>query len=178
VIGVGKVGWPVVRSLLGAGARVVAFDPDTIAARRAGAAGAELADSAGKLLGLQLDVLCPCAIGGLIDDDIARRLRCRVLCGCANNQLAADATARVLAERGILYVPDFLANCGGLIHADAERRGAGPDEVNLRVADAKQRLRAVLLGARQTRRIPEVVAEEHAWARIEAARTERVPIPG
>ena len=177
VIGVGKVGWPIVRSLLSAGARVVAFDPDTTAARRARAVGAELAESAGQLLELELDVLSPCAVGGLIDEDVARQLRCRIVCGCANNQLATDETARVLAERGILYVPDFLANCGGLIHADAERRGAGPDEVKLRVADAKQRLRAVLLEARQTRQIPEIVAEEHAWARIEASRTPRAPIP-
>jgi len=177
VIGVGKVGWPLVRSLLSAGARVVAFDPDMTAAEHARAEGAELAESAGQLLGLELDVLSPCAVGGLIDEDVARKLRCRILCGCANNQLATDETACVLAERGILYVPDFLANCGGLIHADAERRAAGPDEVKLRVADAKQRLRAVLLEARRTRRIPEIVAEQHAWARIEASRTPRAPIP-
>jgi glutamate dehydrogenase/leucine dehydrogenase len=177
VIGVGKVGWPIVRSLLDAGARVIAFDPDTTASQRARAVGAELAESAGQLLGLELDVLSPCAVGGLIDDEVARQLRCRIVCGCANNQLATDETACVLAERGILYVPDFLANCGGLIHADAERRGAGPDEVTLRVADAKQRLRAVLLEARQTRQIPEIVAEEHAWARIEASRAPRAPIP-
>ena len=160
VIGVGKVGWPIVRSLLSAGARVIAFDPDTTASQRARAVGAELAESAEQLLGLELDVLSPCAVGGLIDDEVARQLRCRIVCGCANNQLATDETARVLAERGILYVPDFLANCGGLIHADAERRGAGPDEVKLRVADAKQRLRAVLLEARQAGRIPEIVAED------------------
>ena len=177
VIGVGKVGWPLVRSLLSAGAKVVAFDPDATAAEHARAEGAELAESAGQLFGLELDVLSPCAVGGLIDEDVARKLRCRILCGCANNQLATDETARVLAETGILYVPDFLANCGGLIHADAERRGAGPEEVKLRVAEAKQRLRAVLLEARRTRRIPEIVAEEHAWARIEASRTPRAPIP-
>jgi glutamate dehydrogenase/leucine dehydrogenase len=177
VIGVGKVGGPVVRSLLSAGARVVAFDPDTTAAHRARAAGAELADSAGQLLGLELDVLSPCAVGGLIDGDVASRLRCRIVCGCANNQLASDDAARLLAERGILYVPDFLANCGGLIHADAERRGANPNEVKLRVADARQRLQAILLEARKTRRVPEIVAEEHAWARIRASRTSRAPIP-
>jgi len=176
VIGVGKVGLPLVRTLLSAGARVVAFDTDPAGAQRARAAGAELAESTAQLLGLELDVLSPCAVGGLIDDDVARRLRCRIVCGCANNQLATDETARVLAKRGILYVPDFLANCGGLIHADAERRSAGPDEVKLRVADAKQRLRAVLLEARQTRRIPEIVAEEHAWARIEASRTQKTLI--
>jgi len=178
VIGVGKVGWPIVRSLLGAGARVVAFDPDTTAAQRARALGAELATSVPQLFGVELDVLSPCAVGGLIDEDVARQLRCGIVCGCANNQLATDEAARVLAERGILYVPDFLANCGGLIHADAELRGAGPDEVKFRVADAKERLRAVLLEARQTRRIPEIVAEEHAWARIDASRISRAPIPG
>jgi len=177
VIGVGKVGSAIVRSLLRAGARVIAFDPDTTAAQWARAVGVDLAESTEQLLRFELDVLCPCAVGGLIDEGLARQLRCRIVCGCANNQLATDDTARVLADRGILYVPDFLANCGGLIHADAERRGAGPDEVRLRVADAKRRLRAVLIEARQTRRIPEIVAEEHAWARIEASRNRRAPIP-
>ena len=64
--------------------------------------GAGLAESAGQLLELQLDVLSPCAVGGLIDEDVARELRCRIVCGCANNQLATDETARVLDERGIL----------------------------------------------------------------------------
>jgi glutamate dehydrogenase/leucine dehydrogenase len=80
VIGVGKVGRPLVRSLLSAGARVVVFDPDATAAQRARAVGAELAQSAGQLFGRKLDVLSPCAVGGLLDEDLARQLRCRISC--------------------------------------------------------------------------------------------------
>jgi glutamate dehydrogenase/leucine dehydrogenase len=68
-------------------------------------------------------------------------------------------------------VPDFLANCGGLIHVDAERRGeTDPDCVERALAEAQARTRAVLVEARADGRPPSVVAEEHAWARIAQAR--------
>ena len=56
----------------------------------------------------------------MIDDAIARSLDCRVIAGAANNPLTSRAVARTLHERGIVYVPDFLANCGGLIHVASE----------------------------------------------------------
>ena len=71
----------------------------------------------------ELDVLAPCAAGGLIDDALARALDCRVVAGAANNPLTDRGVARILMERDILYVPDFLANCGGLIHVSMEWYG-------------------------------------------------------
>ena len=63
--------------------------------------------------------------GGLIDEALARSIDCRVVAGAANNPLTSPAVARVLSQRGILYVPDFLANCGGLIHVALEWYGRG-----------------------------------------------------
>ena len=81
----------------------------------------EAAPSAEAVLAPELDVLAPCAAGGMIDDAMARSIDCRVVAGAANNPLAGRRRGRPpLAERGILYVPDFLANCGGLIHVAAE----------------------------------------------------------
>ena len=71
----------------------------------------------------QCDVLAPCALGGAIDAANAPRLRCEIVCGCANNQLADEGLAEALAERGILYAPDFIVNAGGLIHVYREIRG-------------------------------------------------------
>ena len=171
VIGLGKVGGPLARWLVAEGARVVGFDPVQTTARAAQAAGVELVDSAQAVLGRDLDVLAPCAIGGMIDAEVAARLRCAIVCGSANNPLTDEQTERVLAAREILYVPDFIANCGGLIHVDAERRGdADPARLERALNDAAVRAREVLVEARDRGRLPGQVAEEHAWARIRRAR--------
>jgi leucine dehydrogenase len=120
------------------------------------------------LLDRELDVLAPCAMGGLVDVERAETLRCRIVCGAANNPLSGHAAAERLAERGILYVPDFLANCGGLLHVDAERRGASAHEVEQALAEARQRTLAVLAEARASGCPPVEVAERHAWDRIAA----------
>ena len=78
----------------------------------------------------------------------------------------------MLAGREILYVPDFLANCGGLIHVHAERQAdPDPDHLKRALANAQARTREVLHEARATGRLPSAVAEEHAWARIRQARS-------
>jgi glutamate dehydrogenase/leucine dehydrogenase len=172
VIGLGKVGGPLARWLVEAGAQVVAYEP--VAAVAAGSApGVELVASAEEVFARELDVLAPCAIGGMIDESVAAALRCRIVCGAANNALSGEEAAAVLARRGILAVPDFLANCGGLIHVDGERHGdADPARLERALAEAQVRTRDVLLEARAEGRVPSVVAEEHAWARIERARTQ------
>ncbi len=83
-------------------------------------------------MAMELDVLAPCAAGGLIDEAIARSLQAHVVAGAANNPLTGREVARTLMARGTLYVPDFLANCGGLIHVAREWCGdRGPSEQDL-----------------------------------------------
>ena len=67
----------------------------------------------------------PCALGGAINSDSIGRLRCEIVCGSANNVLAADSFAAALTERDILYAPDFIANAGGLINVYGELRELG-----------------------------------------------------
>ncbi len=81
--------------------------------------GANWVDPA-EAIGAECDVLAPCALGGTIDEPALERLRCGVVCGSANNTLADERLADDLAERGILYAPDFIANAGGLINVYAE----------------------------------------------------------
>ena len=70
-------------------------------------------------------MLAPCALGGVLDDDTVPALRCRAIAGAANNQLAADAIAEQLADRGILWAPDFVANAGGIINISVELEPEG-----------------------------------------------------
>lgn len=169
VIGLGKVGAHLAGLLIEAGATVVGYDPSA-AALGGCRDGVVPAASAEAVLAADLEVVAPCALGGLIDAEGAERLRCRVVCGAANNPLAGPDTAAALARRGILYVPDFLANCGGLIHADTERLGAGGGErLELALAEAERRTREVLVEALETSELPTTIAEERAWSRIRAA---------
>lgn len=162
VIGVGKVGAALARLLSQAGAQLVLADAD---AARAKSLGAELdapAMTPGQLLREPLDVLAPCATGEMIDARLAAELPCRVVAGAANNPLVDDRSAAVLHERGVLYVPDFLANCGGMVSIAAEYRGEGAAFVEERIGAAADRLRAVLDEAGRDERMPLAVAREHA----------------
>ena len=79
------------------------------------------------ILELECDVLAPCGPPAVISTGLVERLRCRVVCGAANNPLENAAIARLLDARGILFVPDYVANAGGLIHLAVAREGRGPD---------------------------------------------------
>ena len=77
-----------------------------------------------KILDLEMDIYSPCALGASINDDSIPRLKCAIVAGAANNQLADEKKhARMLAEREIIYAPDFLINSGGLINVAAEYEG-------------------------------------------------------
>jgi glutamate dehydrogenase/leucine dehydrogenase len=186
VVGLGKVGSPLAAKLADAGARVIGCDLDDDRCQCLSADyGIEVAPSAEAILAMELDVLAPCAAGGLIDDALARSIDCRVVAGAANNPLADRAVARTLMEREIVYVPDFLANCGGLIHVSlewerrslrtghgpvlAQQRAEGGSEEDL-IAGAMERLDAALEVAEADGVTPIEVAERQALERVEAAR--------
>jgi valine dehydrogenase (NAD+) len=172
IVGLGKVGSALAGKLARAGAQVIGCDLDAGCAQRvAGEHGIELAPSAEAILASELDVLAPCAAGGLIDEALARSMDCRVVAGAANNPLTDRVVARTLMERDIVYVPDFLANCGGLIHVSLEWYGTeGGSETDL-IAGAMERLDAALETAEAEGVPPIQVAERQALERVEAART-------
>ena len=76
--------------------------------------------STDELLGHELDIYSPNALGHALTPDVVERLRCVAVCGAANNQLFAPEVAQMLADRGILYAPDYLVNCGGVVQAAEE----------------------------------------------------------
>jgi valine dehydrogenase (NAD+) len=171
VVGLGKVGSVLAAKLSAGGAQILAYDLDPLCGERFRAEfGGRLAGSAEEVMAAPLDVLAPCAAGGMIDERIARSLDCRVVAGAANNPLDTRATARILNERDILFVPDFLANCGGLIHVSLEWYGEhGPSETEL-IAGAMDRLDLAIETAQVEGSPPIEVAERQALERIAAAR--------
>ncbi|MFE2108169.1 Glu/Leu/Phe/Val dehydrogenase dimerization domain-containing protein [Kitasatospora sp. NPDC059463] len=128
VAGVGKVGHYLVGHLVADGATVVVTDVSEAAVNRVRAAHPEVevvADTA-ALLQAKLDVYAPCALGGALTDDSVAALGEHgtvVVCGAANNQLAHPGVEKDLADRGILYAPDYLVNSGGVIQVADEIDG-------------------------------------------------------
>ncbi|MDA0352728.1 MAG: valine dehydrogenase [Chloroflexi bacterium] len=124
VLGIGKVGARVARIVAERGARVTLADirANDVAALAAELS-AEVVDPAAAMT-TECDVFSPNALGGLLNPNTIPLLRCRVVCGGANNQLASDPSdARFLAARNIVYAPDYVVNSGGLISAAVERDG-------------------------------------------------------
>jgi len=125
VAGVGKVGHYLVEHLLEDGATVVVTDVNQAALDRVRTAhpGIEVAADAAALIRADLDVYAPCALGGALDDATVAALTASVVCGAANNQLAHPGVEKDLADRGVLYAPDYLVNAGGVIQVADEIEG-------------------------------------------------------
>ncbi len=150
VLGVGKVGGALVELLVAEGAEVLVADVDDGRVRSALGAGAAAAVPADSWVGTPVDVLSPCALGGDLTAERAGSLRAGVVVGGANNQLASPEVADLLHTAGVLYVPDFLANAGGIINIAEERRGYDPASAARAVDRIGETTHAVLaLAARQ-----------------------------
>ncbi|QYX55776.1 amino acid dehydrogenase [Roseovarius sp. SCSIO 43702] len=120
VQGLGHVGWHLCRLLHETGARLTVAD--TVPAR-VEEARAEFAAEAGDTATIHAapaDIFAPCAIGGILNATTIPEIRARLVAGAANNQLAAPGDADALHARGILYLPDYVANGGGIINVAAE----------------------------------------------------------
>jgi valine dehydrogenase (NAD+) len=125
VEGVGKVGHRLVDHLLDDGAHVVICDVDerAVARVRERHPGVDVVAGAAALVAADIDVLAPCALGGTLDDATVAQLKAKIVCGGANNQLAHPGVDKQLAERGILYAPDYVVNSGGVIQGADEIEG-------------------------------------------------------
>jgi leucine dehydrogenase len=114
--GLGNVGFHLAGYLKDEGAKVFGADLDPEAAERARAEHGVEVVPVDQILAAECDILAPCALGAALNDQTIPRLRCKVVAGGANNQLADEERhGRELHERGILYAPDFVLNAGGLI---------------------------------------------------------------
>ena len=143
VVGTGRVGSRLARRLAKAGAKLVLADIDDGKRELARSLGARWEAPSTALLA-DVDILAPCALGGAVDQVVSQRLRCQVVCGSANNQLAHDGLAEDLHAHGILFAPDFIASAGGLINIAVELEGYEPGRARQRVAAIEQAMGEVL----------------------------------
>ncbi|MBK5267449.1 MAG: Glu/Leu/Phe/Val dehydrogenase [Acidimicrobiia bacterium] len=171
VQGVGKVGMDYVGLLVEAGAEVLVADAWEPAVDRAVERFGVKEIPKEDILFADVDILSPCALGAVFDVQSIPKLNCRLIVGSANNQLATDADAQRLAERNIVYVPDFVANAGGVINVADELHGYKPERAIAQVQGLGDRTLAILESARALSITPNEAAVRMAMARIEAIST-------
>jgi valine dehydrogenase (NAD+) len=168
VEGVGKVGRRLVGHLVEAGAQVIICDVAAGAVERVRAGHPTVAVAAGRaeLAAAPVDVYSPCALGGAIDDDTVATLSARIICGGANNQLAHPGIEKQLADRGIVYAPDYLVNAGGVIQVADEFAGFSFDRAQSRAAQIFDTTRKILTLADEEGVPPAVAADRLAERRM------------
>ncbi|PTQ10122.1 amino acid dehydrogenase [Sphingomonas oleivorans] len=142
--GVGSVGGGLARLLAADGAKLTLADMDRGRAERLAAELGAQTVAASEILGVEADVVSPCALGAILDAQSIAALKTPVVAGGANNQLATLADGDRLHARGILYAPDYVINAGGIINVGLEYLGQGDRaEVEARIAHIPARLEQV-----------------------------------
>jgi leucine dehydrogenase len=167
IIGLGHVGSRVATRCARGGARLTLSDVDEGKRKFAEQLGARWVAPA-RALEADVDVLAPCALGGILDEHSVPRLRCRIVAGAANNQLADDRVADLLGAHGILWAPDFVVNAGGLINIAEEFGGYDPAVARRRVRGIADTLAQIFDAADSIGATPLTAAMELARQRLVA----------
>ncbi len=181
IAGVGKVGRHLVEHLRGDGASVVVTDVSERAIDRIHHVDphTEVVADVTALIRADLDVYAPCALGGALDDETVPALTAAVVCGAANNQLAHPGVEKVLADRGILYAPDYVVNSGGVIQVADEIEGFSFERAKAKAAEIFDTTRRIFALAAEDGVPPAVAADRLAERRMaEVGRLRTILPPG
>jgi valine dehydrogenase (NAD+) len=173
VAGVGKVGHYLVEHLLTDGAEVVITDVREESVRRITDKFPQVtvvADTDALIRTEGLDVYAPCALGGALNDDTVPVLTAKVVCGAANNQLAHPGVEKDLADRGILYAPDYVVNAGGVIQVADELHGFDFDRCKAKATTIFDTTLAIFARAKEDGIPPAAAADRIAEQRMAEAR--------
>jgi leucine dehydrogenase len=164
--GVGKVGYALCGYLVKEGAKVTVADIDVDNLARAVSDFSVETTGLERIHSTEVDIFAPCALGGAINDDTMSELRCTIIAGSANNQLARDEHGEKLRDLGILYAPDFVVNAGGLINVEDELRGYDHERAMKRVEGIYKELQRIFTMAKERHISTARAALEHAEDRI------------
>lgn len=159
VQGVGNVGRALCAHLENAGAEILVADVNERAVAAAVEDFGATPVSSTEVLYQDVDVLAPCALGAVFNDETIPLLNCRIICGGANNQLGEPRHGDLLHERGIVIVPDYVASAGGAIHATQAGPSFDPDKAMADVGRVFDNCAAVLQRAAQDDTSPYVAAK-------------------
>jgi glutamate dehydrogenase/leucine dehydrogenase len=167
VSGLGSVGMALSALLVAEGATVYGTDIREAAVEKAAADVGVIPLPLGSAIHQPVDIYSPCAIGAILNESTIPQLNCRAVVGSANNQLASEADAIRLSLRGILYVPDFIANAGGLIDVVDELDGdIDPERVRRRVEGIGDTVAELLERSTRDGILPQAMAIHIAQERV------------
>lgn len=159
--GLGHVGMALTQRLTEAGAQVWVSDLNAELCQQAQQLGASVVEPGG-ILQQPVDILAPCALGGVISESSLPLLQCQAIVGAANNQLASPHIGNELLQRGILFAPDYLVNAGGLMFAAGRYHGWSEERIADQIDTITQRLAEVFHMAEQRQQAVNLVADELA----------------
>lgn len=178
VQGLGNVGTHLVKYLVEEGAQVIVSDIDPDKIKKHVDKYKVRSTSPDQIIFEDCEILAPCAMGAIINDQSIERLKCKVVCGGANNQLAEMRHGDFLKERGILYAPDFVVNAGGLMNVFVELEGYAPDRAFEKTRKVYQNTEKVFSIAKRDNVGTHVAANRLAEERIETIGQLRRRHPG
>ena len=168
VQGAGQVGQRLVRRLRATGATVWVSDLNDARTEALVASTGAQAVPMQQIFDLPATVFCPCAMSGVLNEDTIPRLGAKVVAGTANDALKNARSAELLADRRIVYAPDFAINAGDLIALSLSREGASRTAIEAAVARLEATLERVFVHAERARLLPAAAALALAHARITA----------
>ena len=149
--GLGAVGFPLAERLLERGCQVIGTDIVESNCEKARHIGVKII-SPKKILSQNVDILSPCALGAVINKKTISRLKCKIIAGGANNPLENEfEDEKRLLKNKIIYVPDFVMNCGGFLQALVERKGGTIEEARKQSKIVGERLKEVIKHSRKNK---------------------------
>jgi leucine dehydrogenase len=169
VQGVGHVGYHLCRELHAMGVQLTVADIDPLKAERAQREFGAAVVSLDEIFATECDVFAPCALGSALNKDTVPRLRCRIVAGAANNQLADTSIGADLMQRGILYAPDYAINAGGLVNVAQEVLGYDPEKARARTLQIYDTIHEIAERARTAMTPTNVIANKMVEERLRAA---------
>jgi leucine dehydrogenase len=165
--GVGHVGYYLCENLAAEGAKLFVSDiHDDKVGRCVEDFGAE-AVTADEIYDVDAEIFAPCALGAIVNSDTIPRLKCKIIAGAANNQLATKDDAKAVQERGILYAPDYVINAGGLINVYSELADWSTERSKRKAGEIYQTLIEVFELAREEKLTTAEAADRIAQRRID-----------
>jgi len=166
VQGAGKVGFHLMENLESEGAELYVSDVVGESANRAATRFHATIVPSEDVFDVDCDIFSPNALGAVLNADTISRLRCQLVCGGANNQLAEDHHGGLLHARGILYAPDYVVNSGGIISAQSEVLKAPRARAEIQAERVRETTRLVFVRAREDDVPTNVAADLMAQERI------------
>ena len=176
VQGLGHIGMELVKLLRERDARLFVTDLDPAKVERAVSEFGAEAVGTEEIYDLPVDVLAPCAMEGAIGMDTVDRLKARIICGSANNQLANHAVGDELHRRGILFAPDYAVNAGGVMNVSLEIDGYNRERAMRLIRNIYYTLGRIYDLSEREDISPQHAADRMAEARLESIGRLKLPM--